>query len=123
MTTPSALAVAFPLGLDADGTTELIRSPAIAAEQLIEQLLFTAPGERLNQPSLGCGLRELLFAPLGVELRAATEFQVSAALQRSLGDVAKVISLTVAGAGSELAIAIVYQLVPDGPPQTVTLRA
>jgi phage baseplate assembly protein W len=122
MTMSPALAVAFPLALDADGMTELLRSPVLAAEQLIEQLLFTAPGERLNQPSLGCGLRELLFAPLSAELQAATEFQVSTALQRSLGDVVKVISLTVTAADSELEITITYQLAPGGPQQTVTLR-
>jgi phage baseplate assembly protein W len=116
------LAVAFPLQLDANGTTALVSSPVLAAEQLIEQLLFTSPGERLNQPTLGCGLRELVFAPLSPELQAATEFQVSSALQSFLGDVVSVISLSVTATGSELEITVIYRLAAGSQQQQVTFK-
>ncbi|HUN79653.1 MAG TPA: GPW/gp25 family protein [Solirubrobacteraceae bacterium] len=116
----TALAVAFPLQLDDAGSAELVSEPALAAEQLMRQLLFTAPGERLNQPTLGCGLRELVFAPLSPELQAASEFQIGAALQRFLGDVVSVISLSVLAADSALEITIVYRLAGEEERRTVT---
>jgi phage baseplate assembly protein W len=119
----TALAVDFPLQLDDSGTTALVHSPALAAEQLMRQLLFTAPGERLNQPTLGCGLRELVFAPLSAELRAASEFQIGAALQRFLGDVVSVISLSVLAADPALEVTIVYRLAGEDQRRTVTYTA
>src|SRR5215212_10414621 len=53
---------------------------------MIEQVLFTSPGERVNRPDFGCGLGRLLFAPSGEELAAATQFLVRGALQQWLGD-------------------------------------
>ena len=38
---------------------------------LIEQLLFTSPGERVNRPDFGAGLLQLVFAPNSAELAAA----------------------------------------------------
>lgn len=119
----TALAVDFPLQLDDAGTTALVSSPALAAEQLMRQLLFTAPGERLNQPALGCGLRELVFAPLSAELQAASEFQIGSALQRFLGDVIGVISLSVLTSGAKLEVTIVYRLAGEDERRTVTYRA
>ena len=48
--------VAFPLAVRADGATSTVNRQRAAVEQLIEELLFTNPGERLNRPDLGCGL-------------------------------------------------------------------
>jgi uncharacterized protein len=51
---------------------------------LIRQVLFTAPGERVNRPDFGCGVRQLLFMPNSTVLAAATQFLVQGALQRWL---------------------------------------
>ena len=53
--------------------------------QLVEQVLFTSPGERVNLPDFGSGLLQLPFAPNSVEMAAATQFTVQAALQKWLG--------------------------------------
>ena len=53
---------------------------------LIEQVLFTSPGERVNRPAFGSGLLQLVFEPLGDELATATQFLVQGALQQWLGD-------------------------------------
>jgi phage baseplate assembly protein W len=53
---------------------------------LIEQVLFTVPGERVNRPDFGAGLMQLPFAPLSDELASATQFLVQGALQQWLGD-------------------------------------
>jgi uncharacterized protein len=57
---------------------------------LIEQVLFTTPGERVNRPELGSGLLQLVFAPAGPELAATTRFLVQGALQQWLADVVEV---------------------------------
>lgn len=53
---------------------------------LIEQVLFTAPGERVNRPTFGSGLHQLVFAPNSDELATATQYLVQGALQQWLGD-------------------------------------
>lgn len=52
----------------------------------ILQVLLTSPGERVNLPEFGCGLRDLIFDPNNEILAATTEFTVTKSLQRWLGD-------------------------------------
>ena len=113
----NATGVDFPLRLDRSGSAALPASLAAAATELIEELLFTALGERLNRPDLGCGLLELVFEPANDALRAATQFQVTAELQRWLGDVIRVVSVSVESAGAELTVTVIYAL-PGAAPQT-----
>ena len=61
--------------------------------QLVEQVLFTSPGERVNLPDFGSGLLQLPFAPNSVEMAAATQFAVQAALQKWLSNYIKVQSV------------------------------
>jgi phage baseplate assembly protein W len=114
--------VSFPLRLTPDGRTAVVADPARTAEQLIEELLFTSPGERLNRPQLGCGVRELVFAAATDELRAVTQFQIMAALQRWLGDVITVRSVLATEQDNQLRITIDYLLVGDPTPRTVSVR-
>jgi phage baseplate assembly protein W len=72
---------------------------------MVEQLLFTDPGERVNRPDFGSGIRQLLFAPNSPEVAAALQLTVQAALQRWLGDVIEISKLEVT---SEDAILRVY---------------
>lgn len=47
-------------------------------EQMIFQVLFTAPGERINRPDFGCGVKRLVFAPnseVSASLAQVTIFQ------------------------------------------------
>jgi phage baseplate assembly protein W len=53
---------------------------------LILQVLFTSPGERVNLPEFGAGVQRLVFEPAGDALRASAEFLISTNLQRWLGD-------------------------------------
>ncbi|HSY48935.1 MAG TPA: GPW/gp25 family protein [Thermoanaerobaculia bacterium] len=75
---------------------------------LIEQLLFTMPGERVNRPDFGCGLMQLVFQPNSAELAAAMQFTVSAALQQWLGDRITVQSLSVESVDSTLRVTVQY---------------
>jgi phage baseplate assembly protein W len=102
--------VAFPLALDAEGHTAAARTARAAAEQLIEEVLFTNPGERLNRPTFGSGLLKLVFGAATEELRTATQFQVSAQLQHWLPPTIVIAGVQVGGTGPEIDITVSYRL-------------
>ena len=78
--------------------------------ELIEQLLFTAHGERVNRPDLGAGLLELLFAPASMEVVSVAEHQVAGALNRWLGELIQVETVRVESDVSKLRILVRYIL-------------
>ena len=75
---------------------------------MIEQVLFTAPGERVNRPTLGSGLLQLTFAPLSDELASATQFLVQGALQQWLGELIVVEQVHVTRADSTLLVVVQF---------------
>lgn len=78
--------------------------------QMIEQVLFTAPGERVNRPEFGTGLLQLVFAPNSPELGAATEFMVRGSLQQWLGEVIEVEAVDVETEDSTLRVVVRYRV-------------
>ncbi len=77
--------VGFPFGIDHRGRVA-VSSGEDNIRARIAQALLTAPGERVQLPEFGCGLRDLVFDP-GNEILAATcEFTVAKALQAWVGD-------------------------------------
>ena len=87
---------------------------------MIEQLLFTNPGERVNRPDFGSGLLQLIFAPNSPELAAALQFTVQAALQQWLGDVIQVQALDVSSQDSTLVVELKYTVLRTGEQRTET---
>jgi len=85
---------------------------------MIEQLLFTSPGERVNRPDFGCGLHQLVFAPNSDELAAATQFLVQGSLQRWLGDLIKVEAVEVSAEESILRVNIRYTILRSQKSET-----
>lgn len=75
---------------------------------MIMQVLFTDPGERVNRPDFGCGLKQLVFMPNSDALATATQFLVHGALQRWLEQVIQVESVEVEAEDSELRVSLVY---------------
>jgi uncharacterized protein len=75
---------------------------------MIEQLLFTNPGERVNRPEFGSGLLQLIFAPNSPELAATLQFTMQAALQNWLGDLIEVQDLDVTANDAQLQIILNY---------------
>lgn len=74
--------LAFPLRA---GTGGLARSGRVAhVRELIEQLLFTAPGERVMRPEFGVGVRSLVFEPADSALREVAAKRVRAGLAELL---------------------------------------
>lgn len=76
--------------------------------QMIEQVLFTAPGERVNRPDFGCGLLQLVFGPNSEQLAAATQMLVQGALQQWLGDVIRVDGVEVEATDGTLRVVVRY---------------
>jgi phage baseplate assembly protein W len=77
-------------------------------KQLVEQVLFTSPGERVNLPDFGSGLLQLPFAPNSVEMAAATQFAVQAALQKWLGNYIRVQSVVASAQDAQLTVTVSY---------------
>lgn len=105
--------VGFPFQLDAGGR---VASPDYERHvyELIEQLLFTAPGERVNRPDFGAGLLSTVFASLSTEEVTAVEFLVQSSLVKWLGDRIQVqrVEVTVP-AESTLRVTVQYLLLRD----------
>lgn len=114
--------IGYPLLVAPDGRTATVE-PWVEVEQLIEQLLFTTPGERLNRPSLGCGLMDLVFDGASPELRVATQFEVQTSLQRWLGDLIHVAAVAVVATGPELEVTVRYRMLDAAQWRTVVLRS
>jgi phage baseplate assembly protein W len=81
---------------------------------MIEQVLFTDPGERVNRPTFGCGLSRLVFEPVGAERAAATRFLVQGQLDEVLGDLIDVHSVAVDLVESRLTVHVAYARRDDG---------
>jgi phage baseplate assembly protein W len=75
---------------------------------LIEQLLLTGPGERVNRPTFGCGLQQLVFAGNSPELAATVQFMVQGNLQQYLGEVIAVDAVKVEAIDSALEVEVEY---------------
>ena len=97
----------FPYSLDGRGRTAVTDEDGHVRD-LVEQVLFTAPGERVNRPTFGSGLLQLVFAPNSDALAAATQLTVQAALQEWLGDLIEVQNVTVDSVDSSLTTSVVY---------------
>ena len=118
---PEQRYVRFPLGAAGDGTTRTTGLD-LYVEGLVEQLLFTAPGERVNRPTLGCGLMELVFDPLSEELGTATRFLVQSALQEWLRGVANIDDVAIDSTPPELLVTVTYEVVATGTRTSVDYR-
>lgn len=88
---------------------------------LIVAVLFTNPGERVNLPDFGCGLRQLLFAPNNELLATATESLAASALNRWLADWIVVDQITVTAVDSALTIELNYRRRDTQEPQQLVI--
>jgi phage baseplate assembly protein W len=101
--------LAYPYAIDGLGRTA-VTDDERHVRDLIEQVLFTSPGERVNRPDFGSGLHQLAFAPNSSELAAATKFIVQGALQQWLGDRILIEEVAVDAQDALISIAVRYQI-------------
>ena len=119
--TGASVTLGFPFAVDgvgrvtASGGNDTIRAKII-------QLLFTAPGERVNKPDFGCGLFNLAFEPNDVVLAAAVEFTIGQALSKWLRRDIVVDGVTVRAEGEQAIVEITYRTTHDLARQAVNIR-
>jgi phage baseplate assembly protein W len=101
--------VDFPLHLDARGRTAATVTPEHIRD-LLEQVVFTGPGERVNRPTFGSGLMTMVFDPASEQLATATQTLVHGALQTWLGELIEVETVDVTARESQLLVTIVYRV-------------
>jgi uncharacterized protein len=111
--------VDFPLTVDAGGRTGTTDDDDHIRD-LIEQVLFTAPGERVNRPDFGSGLLQLVFDPNREELATATQLLAQGSLQQWLGDRIRVEDATVEAVDASLRVTVTYSRLRDGRRRTET---
>lgn len=97
----------FPFAIDARGRTATTDEEDHIRD-LILQVLFTSPGERVNRPEFGCGLKQLVFGPASDALAAATEQLVHGSLIRWLDTVIQVESVSTRAEESTLEVTVAY---------------
>ena len=97
----------FPFHIAADGRTAAT-DDGDHIRDMIEQLLFTNRGERVNRPDFGSGLMQMVFAPNSPEVATALQFSLQAELQRWLGDLIELQTLEVQSVDASLLITIQY---------------
>jgi uncharacterized protein len=99
--------IAYPFCIDGRGRVA-DASYEQHIRQMIEQVLFTTPGERVNRPDFGCGIQQLIFAPNSDELATATQFLIQGSLEQWLGDLIEIQTIAVENVDSQLRITIRY---------------
>jgi hypothetical protein len=106
--------VAFPYRIDGRGRSAEALDDDAHLRELIEQVLFTVPGERVNRPDFGCGLMQLVFAPNSDELAATLQVLVQGALQQWLGSLLRVDEVRASSSGATLSVQVRYTALRTG---------
>jgi phage baseplate assembly protein W len=115
--------VRYPFGVDA-GAGRLAQEPDYAqhVEQMIKQVLLTAPGERINRPDFGCGLRQMVFAPNSDAAAQLLRVMVQQAVERWLDSVITVDTVDVLATNEVLQVRLVYVLKARGDRRYLNLE-
>ena len=111
--------VGFPLRTDRLGRLTAVDDDTHIRD-LIEQVLFTTPGERVNRPTFGSGLLQLVFTPMSDEIAATLQFVVQSALTQWLGDLIDLRGVSVAQQEGTLEITVAYVIRRTQAAQTAT---
>ena len=109
----------FPFHFDSRGRTAATDDDDHIRD-MIEEFLFTNPGERVNRPDFGSGLLQMVFAPNSPEIASALQFTIQAGLQRWLSDVIVAQKVEVTSEDSTLNVLVQYVVKNTNQTQTAT---
>lgn len=87
---------------------------------LIEQVLFTSPGERVMRPDFGAGLLGMVFEPNSTLVAGTAQFLLTSGLQRHLSHLIAVDAVTVEHIDSSLQVTVRYVVLAEGDLQQST---
>ncbi len=117
---------AYPFRIDSVSGQAQQAPYATHVDQMIRQVLLTAPGERIDLPQFGCGLRQLLFAPDSDALQATAQLTVQRALNQWLSDQIQVINVAVSpgpgGDDSQIVVQVEYLLIETQTKQLAMIQ-
>jgi phage baseplate assembly protein W len=103
--------IMYPIAIDASqGRLQEETDYSAHVVELIKQVLFTTPGERVNRPDLGCGVKRMVFAPNSEVVASLAQVTLIDSLQRWLAPVITVNTVTVKAIDEVLQILVVYTL-------------
>jgi uncharacterized protein len=100
--------IGYPFHFDNRGRTAEASTYERHIRDMIEQILFTLPGERVNRPDFGCGVQRLAFTPNSDAQAAAAQYLIAGALQQELGNLISVDAVEVTNEDSSLMVLIQY---------------
>lgn len=113
----------YPVAVDASlGRLRKETDYAAYVVQLIKQVLLTAPGERVNRPDFGAGLRRLVFAPSSQETATLLQATVFQSLDRWLGNLIKVDRVDASFEDGRLDVVVAYTLKARGDQEVINLE-
>jgi phage baseplate assembly protein W len=116
-------AIKYPFAIDRDlGTWMEEKSFPQHVRQMMLQVLFTTPGERINRPDFGCGLRRMVFAPNSEATANLTQVMIIQALDKWLGDLITVHQVTVKAIDEKMEVGIIYLLKASQQKQYLNLE-
>jgi phage baseplate assembly protein W len=113
--------IEYPLTIRPEGQIAAATDEDAHILQMIKQVLFTNPGERVNRPDFGCGLYGMLFEAMSNEMISVTQALVRGNLVRWLGDLIQIEQLTVESQDSTLAVSITYVVLRSRRRHSATL--
>lgn len=105
----------FPFQFDARGRTAET-TYANHIRDMVEQVLFTTPKERVNRPDFGCGILDLVHEPAGAEMQASLDLIIKTQLHRWLGEVIEPIEVRVTVTDSTISAIVKYKILPAVEP-------
>ncbi|WP_374637598.1 GPW/gp25 family protein, partial [Paracoccus sp. (in: a-proteobacteria)] len=111
-----------PYRIDGSGRTAMTGDIRRHARDLIEAVLFTSPGERVNRPDFGSGLLDMVFDTNNQALETAADFLIQSAIQRHLSEILTVSELALHRDEGVLEITLSYVLRDSGETVTDSFR-
>lgn len=118
---PAPYNLAFPYDVDGRARTAETQEDTHIRD-LVAEVLFTAPGERVNRPDFGCGLLRLTFEPNSDALAATLQLTVQGALQQWLGDRIEIETVQVEHDESALRTTVAYRIRRTGRREVATFE-
>jgi len=103
--------ILYPFAIDNGfGVLAEEKNYAEHVEQMMKQVLFTNPGERVNRPDFGCGIPRMVFAPNSEVSANLTQVMIRQSLEKWLGTLIELIDVKATNNEEKLEIQIIYLL-------------
>jgi hypothetical protein len=113
----------YPFAIDAvQGRVAQEQDYVAHVEQLVKQVLLTSPGERINRPDFGCGVKRMVFAPNSEVAATLAQTVIYQALGKWLGSVLAVHEVAVRAVDERLDIRIGYSVRARGERRYLNLQ-